>query len=58
MVHRFPSTYTHEGSFMTFTFQIKDDEMGGACSMHGNMRNAYILVGKPERKIPLRTCRH
>jgi hypothetical protein len=29
--------------------------MGGACSMHGEMRNAYrILVGRPERKRPLR----
>jgi hypothetical protein len=28
--------------------------MGGACSLHGDMRNAYkILVGKPERKEPL-----
>jgi hypothetical protein len=28
--------------------------MGGACSTHGEKRNAYrILVGKPERKRPL-----
>jgi len=28
--------------------------MGGTCSMHGEMRNAYeILVGKPEGKRPL-----
>jgi hypothetical protein len=27
--------------------------MVGACSMHGEMRNAYkILVGKPEGKTP------
>jgi hypothetical protein len=29
-------------------------EMGGACSKHGEMRNAYeIVVGKPETKRPL-----
>jgi hypothetical protein len=29
--------------------KIKEDEIGGACSRHGEMRNAYqILVGKPE----------
>jgi hypothetical protein len=28
--------------------------MGGACSTHGEKRNAYrILAGKPERKRPL-----
>jgi hypothetical protein len=28
--------------------------MGGACSAHGEMRNAHkIFVGKPEGKIPL-----
>jgi hypothetical protein len=32
---------------------IKEDEMGGACSTHGEMRNAFkILVGKPGRKRP------
>jgi hypothetical protein len=30
---------------------IKEDEMGKACSMHGEKRNAYkILVRKPEGK--------
>jgi len=29
--------------------QIKEDEMGGACGMHGKDANAYrILVGRPE----------
>jgi hypothetical protein len=29
------------------------DEMGGACSVHGEMKNAYkILVGKPDGKRP------
>jgi hypothetical protein len=33
---------------------MKKDEMGGACSMNGEKRNAYrILVGKPEGKRPL-----
>jgi hypothetical protein len=33
---------------------VKEDEMGGACSNHGEKRNAYrILVGKPEGKRPL-----
>jgi hypothetical protein len=26
----------------------QNDEMGGACSMHEAIRNAYILVGKSE----------
>jgi hypothetical protein len=31
--------------------QVKEDEKGRACSMHGEQRNAYrILVGKPERR--------
>jgi hypothetical protein len=31
--------------------QVKEDEMGRACSTNGEKRNAYrILVGKPERK--------
>jgi hypothetical protein len=34
--------------------QVKEDEMGRACSMHGAKRNAYrILVGKPEGRSPL-----
>jgi hypothetical protein len=34
--------------------QVKEDEMGRACSTHGEKRNAYrILVGKPEGKRPL-----
>jgi hypothetical protein len=33
--------------------------MGGACSTHGEKRNAYrILVGKPEGKRPLVTPSH
>jgi hypothetical protein len=35
-------------------FQVKEDEMGRACSTNGEKRNAYrILVGKPEGKRPL-----
>jgi hypothetical protein len=38
--------------------EIKEDEMGGACSEHGEMRNAYkILVGKPGGKKSLRRHR-
>jgi predicted RNA-binding protein YlqC (UPF0109 family) len=34
--------------------QVKEDEMGRACSKHGKNRNACrILVGKPEGKKPL-----
>jgi hypothetical protein len=33
---------------------MKEDEMGGTCSMHGEMRNACkIFVGKPEGKRAL-----
>jgi hypothetical protein len=33
---------------------VKEDEMGEACSMHGEKRNAYrILAGKPEGNRPL-----
>jgi hypothetical protein len=31
--------------------EIKENEMGGVSSTHGDMRNAFrILVGKPERR--------
>jgi hypothetical protein len=34
--------------------QVKEDNMGRACSMHGEKKNEYrILVGKPEGKKPL-----
>jgi hypothetical protein len=34
--------------------QVKEDEMGRACTTNGEKRNAYgILVGKPEGKRPL-----
>jgi len=34
--------------------QIKEDEMGGACGMHGRDANAYkILVGSPEGNYQL-----
>jgi hypothetical protein len=34
--------------------QVKEDDMGRACSTLGARRNAYkILVGKPEGKRPL-----
>jgi hypothetical protein len=42
-------------SFITCMLQqVKEDETGGACSMHGEVRNAYkSLVEKPEGKISL-----
>jgi hypothetical protein len=34
--------------------QVKEDEIGKACSRNGEKRNAYrILVGKPEGRRPL-----
>jgi hypothetical protein len=34
--------------------QIKEDELGGACSTYGENRNiCTALLGKPERKRPL-----
>jgi hypothetical protein len=37
---------------------IKEDEMGSACSMNREKMNAYrILVGKPEKKRPLGRAR-
>jgi hypothetical protein len=33
---------------------VKEDEMGRACSTNGEKRNGYmLLVGKPEGKRPL-----
>jgi hypothetical protein len=33
---------------------IKDDEVGGTCSTHGEERSDYrVLVGRPEGKRPL-----
>jgi hypothetical protein len=41
-----------------FKNQVKEGEMGRACSTNGATRNAYrILVGKPEGKRPLRRPR-
>jgi hypothetical protein len=38
---------------------MKEDEMGGAYSVHGEMRNVYkILVGKPEGKRRPGISRH
>jgi hypothetical protein len=35
---------------------MKKDEIGGACSMYGEMRGTYrVQVGKPEGKRPLET---
>jgi hypothetical protein len=35
--------------------QFKEDQMGGICNIHGNVRNSYnILVGNPDGKISLR----
>jgi hypothetical protein len=43
-----------------FTYrQEKEDEMGGACSTRGEMRNANnILTGIPEGKRPLGRPKH
>jgi hypothetical protein len=39
--------------------EVKEDEMGRACSMNGAKRNAYrILVEKQEGKRPLGRPRH
>jgi hypothetical protein len=33
---------------------VKKDEVGGACSLNGEKRNAYrLLVGKPQGRRPL-----
>jgi hypothetical protein len=40
-------------------YQVKEDEMGRACSTNGEKRKAYrILVGKPEGRRPLGKPRH
>jgi hypothetical protein len=37
-----------------YSYRVKEDEMGRACSTNGASRNAYrILVRKPEEKRPL-----
>jgi hypothetical protein len=39
--------------------QIKEDEMGGACSAHGRYEKCVkILVAKPESKRPLERLGH
>jgi hypothetical protein len=49
----------YSSSSITRMIQVTEDEMGKACSMNGEKRNAYrILVGKPERKRPLGRPRH
>jgi hypothetical protein len=43
----------------TSDLDVKEDEMGRACNINGEKRNAYgILVGKPEGKRPLAIPRH
>jgi hypothetical protein len=46
---------TLEGElFANQSDQIKEDEMGGACGMHGRDANVYrILVGRPEENYQL-----
>jgi hypothetical protein len=40
------------------SYQVVEDEMGGACSTNGGRRNTYrLLVGKPEGRRPLRRPR-
>jgi hypothetical protein len=47
------------GMLTTSCDQVKEDEMGRACSTNGEKRNGYrILVGKPEGKRPLGGPRH
>jgi hypothetical protein len=39
--------------------QIKNNEMGRACSTYRERTGAYrVLAGKPERRRPLRSTRH
>jgi hypothetical protein len=39
--------------------EVKEDEMGRACSTHGDMLDAYrMLVGKPDGRKPLWRRRH
>jgi hypothetical protein len=41
-------------SICKYINKAKEDEIGMACSMDGERRNAYgILIGKPEGKRPL-----
>jgi hypothetical protein len=37
---------------------MKEDKMGQACNMHRGIKNAYILIGKPEVEGPLGRPRH
>jgi hypothetical protein len=42
-----------------YNYQIKEDEMGRACSTNGEKRTAYrILVGNPEGNRPLGRPKH
>jgi hypothetical protein len=42
------------GLYSSLDIQVREDEMVGACSMHGELRNANrIFVGKVEGKRPL-----
>jgi hypothetical protein len=44
---------------MGIVHELKENEMGKACSMNGEQRNAYrTLVGKSEGKRPLGRLRH
>jgi hypothetical protein len=43
-----------ENCIMRSFIQVKEDEVGRACSTNGEKRNAYtILLGMPEEKRPL-----
>jgi hypothetical protein len=53
--NRLPSRLVFKGvKIRILEFQVKEDEMGRACSTNGEKRSAYrLLMGKPEGKRPL-----
>jgi hypothetical protein len=50
----FHNLYSPLSIIMTYNDQVKEDEMGRACSTNEEKRSAYrILMGEPEGKRPL-----